>query len=222
MKETLTVDGLVESAKEFCKRESDTFHTDLFGITDGKAVGTYVEHKFKEYLAERYELVAGNTALGLDLPSVNTDIKVTSIRQPQSSCPYCDSKQKIYGLGYNLIVFVYKKEDDAELRKGKLDFLSCTYISANRTADYQTTTGLQNIIKNNGNVDDVFAFLCDHKIPADEVTLFEMAKNILDNPPEIGYLTISNALQWRLQYGRIVSMTEDITGITRIVEYGCK
>lgn len=222
MKETLTVDGLVESAKEFCKRESDTFHTDLFGITDGKAVGTYVEHKFKEYLAERYELVAGNTALGLDLPSVNTDIKVTSIRQPQSSCPYRDSKQKIYGLGYNLIVFVYKKEDDAELRKGKLDFLSCTYISANRTADYQTTTGLQNIIKNNGNVDDVFAFLCDHKIPADEVTLFEMAKNILDNPPEIGYLTISNALQWRLQYGRIVSMTEDITGITRIVEYGCK
>ena len=222
MKETLTVDGLVESAKEFCKRESDTFHTDLFGITDGKAVGTYVEHKFKEYLAERYELVAGNTALGLDLPLVNTDIKVTSIRQPQSSCPYRDSKQKIYGLGYNLIVFVYKKEDDAELRKGKLDFLSCTYISANRTADYQTTTGLQNIIKNNGNVDDVFAFLCDHKIPADEVTLFEMAKNILDNPPEIGYLTISNALQWRLQYGRIVSMTEDITGITRIVEYGCK
>lgn len=222
MKETLTVDGLVESAKEFCKRESDTFHTDLFGITDGKAVGTYVEHKFKEYLAERYELVAGNTAVGLDLPSVNTDIKVTSIRQPQSSCPYRDSKQKIYGLGYNLIVFVYKKEDDAELRKGKLDFLSCTYISANRTADYQTTTGLQNIIKNNGNVDDVFAFLCDHKIPADEVTLFEMAKNILDNPPEIGYLTISNALQWRLQYGRIVSMTEDITGITRIVEYGCK
>lgn len=222
MKETLTVDGLVESAKEFCKRECDTFHTDLFGITDGKAVGTYVEHKFKEYLAERYELVAGNTAVGLDLPSVNTDIKVTSIRQPQSSCPYRDSKQKIYGLGYNLIVFVYKKEDDAELRKGKLDFLSCTYISANRTADYQTTTGLQNIIKNNGNVDDVFAFLCDHKIPADEVTLFEMAKNILDNPPEIGYLTISNALQWRLQYGRIVSMTEDITGITRIVEYGCK
>ena len=222
MKETLTVDGLVESAKEFCKRESDTFHTDLFGITDGKAVGTYVEHKFKEYLAERYELVAGNTAVGLDLPSVNTDIKVTSIRQPQSSCPYRDSKQKIYGLGYNLIVFVYKKEDDAELRKGKLDFLSCTYISANRTADYQTTTGLQNIIKNNGNVDDVFAFLCDHKIPADEVTLFEMAKNILDNPPEIGYLTISNALQWRLQYGRIVSMTEDITGITRTVEYGCK
>ena len=96
MKETLTVDGLVESAKEFCKRESDTFHTDLFGITDGKAVGTYVEHKFKEYLAERYELVAGNTAVGLDLPSVNTDIKVTSIRQPQSSCPYRDSKQKIY------------------------------------------------------------------------------------------------------------------------------
>ncbi len=219
MKEILTIEGLVESAKEFCVHESNIFHAELFGITDGKAIGTYVEHKFKEFLANRYELIVGNAASGLDLPSINTDIKVTSVKQPQSSCPYRDSKQKIYGLGYNLIVFVYRKEDDIVQGKGRLVFLSCTYIDAVRTADYQTTTGLRNIISNNGNVDDVFAFLCDHKIPADEVTLYEMARNIVENPPEIGYLTISNALQWRLQYGRIVALSEDIDGITRIVEY---
>ena len=44
-----------------------------------------------------------------------------------------------------------------------------------------------------------------------------MAKDILDNPPEIGYLTISNALQWRLQYGRIMSLTDDIKGIESII-----
>ena len=69
-----------------------------------------------------------------------------------------------------------------------------------------------------GNADDIFAFLSDHKIPADDVTLMNMAVNILNNPPEIGYLTISNALQWRLQYGRIVNLNEDVDGIKTIVK----
>lgn len=76
-----------------------------------------------------------------------------------------------------------------------------------------------NIIANNGNVDDIFAFLIDHQIPSDEVTLMNMAEDILKNPPKIGYLTISNALQWRLQYRRIVNLTETVEGITQIVKY---
>lgn len=164
-------------------------------------------------------MTIGSSANGLDLPSVNTDIKVTSIKQSQSSCPFTDSKQKIYGLGYNLIVFVYKKTDNELTKKGKLDFLSCSFVEADRTADYQTTIGLRQIIDNNGNADDIFAFLSDHKIPSDDVTLYEMAKNILKNPPKIGYLTISNALQWRLQYGRVVALTEKVSGIDQIVKY---
>lgn len=31
-----------------------------------------------------------------------------------------------------------------------------------------------------------------------------IADEILRNPPKQGYLTISNALQWRLQYGRVI------------------
>lgn len=160
----------------------------------------------------------GNSAVGLDLPSVNTDIKVTSLRQPQSSCPFKDSKQKIFGLGYNLLIFVYNKHDDTKIRAGALDFVSCSFIDSSRTADYQTTTGLHNIIANNGNRDDIFAFLIDRHIPADEPTLYNLAAEILTNPPSVGYLTISNALQWRLQYGRIVSLNEQIDGITKIID----
>jgi len=29
-----------------------------------------------------------------------------------------------------------------------------------------------------------------------------LADEVLRKPPQLGYLTISNALQWRLQYGR--------------------
>jgi hypothetical protein len=210
---------LIKGAKAFCKQESGKYRKELFGVTDGKAVGTFVEHLFQDYLSKNYEMEVGSSANGLDLPSVNTDIKVTSIKQPQSSCPFKDSKQKIFGLGYNLIVFVYKKEDDTKQKKGMLEFVSCTYIDKSRTADYQTTTGLRQIIENKGNADDIFAFLNDHKIPADEVTLMNMAKDILKNPPVVGYLTISNALQWRLQYGRIVTLNETVDGISPIVKY---
>lgn len=218
-KKVLNIEELRLAAKKFCEKESGLYRPELFGVTDGKAVGTFVEHLFQEYLKQQYEMTVGSSANGLDLPSVNTDIKVTSIKQPQSSCPFKDSKQKIYGLGYNLIVFVYKKTDDAQTKKGCLDFVSCSFIESSRTADYQTTTGILNIIANNGNVDDIFAFLIDHKIPSDEVTLMNMAKDIFNNPPKVGYLTISNALQWRLQYSRIVGLSEDIDGITQIVKY---
>ena len=105
-KKTLNIAELQIAAKKFCEKESGRYRTELFGVTDGKAVGTFVEHLFQEYLEQQYDMTVGSSANGLDLPSVNTDIKVTSIKQPQSSCPFKDSKQKIYGLGYNLIVFV--------------------------------------------------------------------------------------------------------------------
>ena len=120
MKKPLTINSLIKEAKEFCKVNSGLYRTELFGITDGKAVGTFVEHLFQKHLQERYDLTVGNSANGLDLPSVNTDIKVTSIKQPQSSCPFKDSKQKIFGLGYNLLVFVYNKYDDPATKKGVL------------------------------------------------------------------------------------------------------
>ena len=106
MKSKLTIKELKKAAKEFCETESAFKNGDLFGITDGKAVGTYIEHKFQQYLDENFIYQKGSSARGIDLPSdtIKTDIKVTSIRQPQSSCPFKDAKQKIFGLGYNLLM----------------------------------------------------------------------------------------------------------------------
>ena len=178
MKDVLTIKSLIAEAKQFCAINSGIYRMELFGVTDGKAIGTFVEHLFQEYLRSRYDLTVGNSANGLDLPTINTDIKVTSIKQPQSSCPYKDSKQKIFGLGYNLLVFVYRKYDDAIRRMGMLDFVSCSFIDKNRTADFQITTGIHRIINNQGNQDDIFAFLVEHNIPSDEVALYRMAEDI--------------------------------------------
>ena len=39
----------------------------------------------------------------------------------------------------------------------------------------------------------------------------------LRNPPESGYLTVSNALQWRLQYDRVIEQSGMGGGILRLV-----
>jgi hypothetical protein len=219
-KQTLTIPSLISCAKSFCEQESKTPNSELFGVTDGKAVGTYIEHKFKDYLLSQYDLQVGSSASGIDLPSseINTDIKVTSIKQPQSSCPFKNAQQKIFGLGYNLLVLVYDKQDNAKNKTALLDFVSCSFIEKDRTADYQTTTSILQMIKNKANADDIFAYLNDRNIPTDEITLMNIAEQIFQNPPKIGYLTISNALQWRLQYGRIVTLKDTVSGITKIID----
>ena len=77
MKPVLTIDNLIEAAKRFCEIESGKNHVDLIGITDGKAVGTYVEHRFERYLQSNYSVEIGNSAKGIDLPGadIQTDIK---------------------------------------------------------------------------------------------------------------------------------------------------
>ncbi|BAE75395.1 putative type II restriction enzyme [Sodalis glossinidius str. 'morsitans'] len=193
----LILEHLWAETANFTAVESMYDEPALFGVTDGKAVSTYFEHKFTFHLMERYRFGAGNSANGIDLLSLNVDIKVTSIRQPQSSCPDKSALQKIYGLGYHLIVFVYEKTDDPDARTGRLNMLHTIFVDKHRTADFQMTRGLRQIIENDGNADDIVAFIQDKNLPVDEIEARNIVEAVLHEPPLQGYLTISNALQWR-------------------------
>lgn len=214
-KKPLTQADLFATAKSFC--QSDHAYKELFGITDGKAVGTFIELKIRSRLETLYDVETGSSALGLDLPSLNTDIKATSIRQPQSSCPFRSARQKIYGLGYNLLLFVYDKQDEPARKVATLNFVSCVFIDKSRTADYQTTRGIREILERDGNRDDIMAFLEERRLPGDESVFNELADEIMQSLPDLGYLTISNALQWRLQYRRVVNLADSISGIEKLV-----
>lgn len=49
-KKVLNIAELQIAAKKFCEKESGFYRPELFGVTDGKAVGTFVEHLFQNYL----------------------------------------------------------------------------------------------------------------------------------------------------------------------------
>ena len=111
MKKKLTIDNLKAEAKAFCIAESKIQNKSLFGITDGKAVGTHIEHKFQEQLTSKYKIAVGSSASGIDLPSedILTDSKVTSIKQPQSSCPFKDANKRYLGRYNYLFLFTIKQ-----------------------------------------------------------------------------------------------------------------
>ncbi len=216
VKPKLSIKMVVREAAAFARIESAHDEPALFGVTDGKAVGTYLEQKFVTHLMARYSFAGGNSALGIDIPNVEVDIKVTSVRQPQSSCPFKSARQKIFGLGYNLLVFVYDKSDNAKLKTSRLKILHTIFVDKGRTADYQTTRGIREILERDGNEDDIVAFLQDRNLPVDDLEAHNIAKLLLSRTPEQGYLTISNALQWRLNYTRAIQQAGSVPGLGRV------
>jgi len=209
----LTLEILCTEASIFSSIESTYPEPSLYGITDGKAVGTYLEHKFRAFLKKKYAFTEGNSAIGIDFLELNVDMKVTSINQPQSSCPFRSARQKIFGLGYSLLIFVYEKIDDSISRTSILKILHTIFIDKNKTADFQMTRGLLQILSNEGNKDDLCAYMTEKNLPIDDIEMGKIAEELLTRPLTVGFLTISNALQWRLQYSRVIEKAGQEDGI---------
>ena len=216
MVETLTTEALLQEAARFAEIESGHPEPSLYGVTDGKAVGTYLERKFLDTLHKRYQFSPGSSAKGIDIPDLDVDLKVTSIRQPQSSSPYKSARQKVFGLGHSILIFVYEKIDDDISQTARLVMSHVVYVDDDRTGDYQMTRGLIDILDRNGNDDDLVAFMVERNLPVDDIQAREIASELMEQRPKQGYLTISNALQWRLQYGRVIDQAGLIDGIVRV------
>ncbi len=215
-KPRLTIKAIQREAAAFFATQSGQSTAQLYGIADGKAVGTYLEHKFVDLLNSKYTYTAGNSSYGIDFPDLDIDMKVTSIKQPQSSSPFRSARQKIRGLGYSLLIFVYHKTDDERQKTAHLDMLHTIFVDKSRTADYQTIRGILEIINRDGNTDDLIAFMKDRNLPIDDVMAEKLASELLSDPPVLGYLTISNALQWRLQYMRVIEQAGEVPGVVRV------
>lgn len=54
-------------------------------------------------------------------------------------------------------------------------------------------------------------------LPVDEIQAEALAKEILAKRPELGYLTISPALQWRLGYKRVIQYAGQVSGVNLVV-----
>ncbi len=110
------------------------------------------------------------------------------------------------------MVFVYDKRDEDD--KCFLQFTHCTFIEKKRTADFTMTRRLREMLNDGANKEDIISFLEDRRVPGDEIVYDNLADELLEIPPEQGYLTISTALQWRLQYARVIALNNEVSGVT--------
>ena len=108
-------------------------------------------------------------------------------------------------------MFVYDKKDTAT--SCILDFKYCTFIDKERTADFTITKRLREMVEDGANKEDIMGFLIDRNVPGDDIVYSDLADEILRHKPEQGYLTISNALQWRLQYARVIALGNTVCGV---------
>lgn len=70
------------------------------------------------------------------------------------------------------------------------------------------------MIADGANKEDIIGFLQDKNVPGDDIVYNDLADEILSHKPKQGYLTISNALQWRLQYARVIALNNKVAGVT--------
>ena len=211
----LSIEMLQREASSFAKSQSKHAEPSLFGVTDGKAVGTYLEHKFQTHLHSRYIYGRGNSAKGIDFPELGVDIKVTSVRQPQSSCPFKSARQKIYGLGYALLVFVYDKRDDEKTRTGRLDMQHTIFVQKEQTADFQTTSGLRRLVENKANRDDILAFFEDRFMPFEKPEDIRLAEKVLRQPPAVG--SLGQATKRPSPFDRAIECADKVAGVHRLI-----
>lgn len=69
------------------------------------------------------------------------------------------------------------------------------------------------MVYDGANKEDIIGFLQDKNAPGDDIVYNALAEEILNYLPEQGYLTISNALQWRLQYARAIILDDSVQGV---------
>lgn len=111
---------------------------------------------------------------------------------------------------------MYEKHDDPATATARLNVLRTVFIEADRTADFQTISSILRLLANDANRDDILALFEERMLPLDDVTAGQLADEVLSRPPLLGCLTISDALQWRLQYSRAIEQAGVAAGVLRL------
>ncbi len=105
MKPELTIKQLCNEAGLFAAQESLHQEPIIYGTTDGKAIGTYLEHKFRAQLAGKYTFGMGSSAQGIDFPELNVDYEgdahhPAAILMPIRVCTAKNLRLGLCGIGF--------------------------------------------------------------------------------------------------------------------------
>lgn len=204
----LDLQNYLDSVAEFCaEMESRTVPDGKSGTS--KQIGTYFEKELRDWFEDKHGLVSeGSVAEDIDLPAFNIDVKTTSYRQPQSSSTFDDPGERIVGVDYNILLFVYDKQSvDGG---NKFEIKTCAYIPKERASDYRKSEDAVKLVADyrDGKLSESELREQLEDLTGVGAISDEKFNEIKENPPEKGAITITPALQWRFNYNKMVK--EDV------------
>lgn len=206
----LSVEDVIQESKECLSFNQNIKTKKLFGINDGKTLGTHIENIFFDYLENKgYLFKRGNPSKGIDFPELDIDIKSNSSTRSKygTSSPFRSFEQKIYGMGYSIVLFIYDKIDIYEEKTATLSLKEVFFIDKEDTADKKTTSEILEVINNGGTEKDMINVLIQNKILLDLDSLKTLSHKLFLNPPKPGLLSINDVLQWNISYNKSLEST---------------
>jgi hypothetical protein len=181
-----------------------------------KRTVTAIERQFHDQLEENFAHVRGSSSKGIDLPQLNYDIKITSLREPQSSAPYGHASERIFGLPYGILLLPYDDEGDG------LVFIEPVLFAAAETADRRITAELRALRESGATQREIAAFLLGAGVGLSEDEIERVSARIIKEGIPQGRLVLSDAHQWRLRYSEaldeIIQRRQPIPGLPRHIE----
>lgn len=211
----LTIEALLAEVVPFAYSLTGVIIKD---IDKPKKIGDFVQEKLSEYLATKYSFTKGNSTLGIDFPSLNIDVKATRLHKPQSSSRFRSVRQKVFGLGYGIVLFAYEQIEDEFAMKTTIRVRRVVYIAAERTASYSITKTIKELIENDCNQEELEGYLLSISMGLDEAEAEAIAQKImLDKTINVGYIEMTQALQWRLMYSVAINNAGKIAGLESLL-----
>lgn len=194
-----------ETVISFCE-EMETRTVPSDESSTSKQIGTYFEEELREWFAEHEGIISeGSVAKGLDLPLFDIDVKTTSVARPQSSSPFDDPGERITGVDYNILLFVYDKS--ATESGNQFDIVSCVYIPKERTGDHRMSVKAQTLVEqwSKGRLSEEELRQELEDLTGLGAISDEKFDEIKESPPLDGTITISPAAQWRFSYNKMTN-----------------
>jgi hypothetical protein len=194
-KPKLTLPRLLQSAHVF----AHAMNAGLEEVAPGtKTTGKKLEELFlKDWLDAEFTYTKGNRASGVDIPSLNVDLKTSDTKKLQGDSPKANAAEKFYGLSYSLLLFPQKKRAD-----GRYEFMQPVHIPRECTSDKDATTRLSQLLDGGASLRELRAFLFGFDLGLSDVEASELAKRFLQERPPIGWLGLSRLDRWRVRYGQ--------------------
>lgn len=212
-KQPLTVELLCTEATAFAAIQAQTPRPDMYLRTIPKGVGTAMEKEFRAHLQANYNFVPGHSSKGVDFPGIGVDVKATLITRPQSSCRFTSVDQKVYGLGYDLLVFLYRKRDDKDQKTAFLKIEKTVFVCKKQTGDHTLTRILLADLQTGANKEDLISTMRSKYLALTDEEADKLGDRLLREPPLQGYIGISPAQQWRLRYRKAAEYAGQVEGV---------